>query len=92
MTASIGIAITPGDGDNLESLLKNAENAMYRVKDEGRNSYRFFTAEMQAHSARALTLGNALKQALHRDELHLVYQPQMSLADGSIVGAEALLR
>ena len=92
LTASIGIAITPGDGDNLESLLKNAENAMYRVKDEGRNSYRFFTAEMQAHSARALTLGNALKQALHRDELHLVYQPQMSLADGSIVGAEALLR
>ena len=92
LTASIGIAITPGDGDNLESLLKNAENAMYRVKDEGRNNYRFFTAEMQAHSARALTLGNALKQALHRDELHLVYQPQMSLADGSIIGAEALLR
>ena len=92
LTASIGIAITPGDGDNLESLLKNAENAMYRVKDEGRNGYRFFTAEMQAHSARALMLGNALKQALHRDELHLVYQPQMSLADGSIVGAEALLR
>ena len=92
LTASIGIAITPGDGDNLETLLKNAENAMYRVKDDGRNSYRFFTAEMQAHSARALTLGTALKQALHRDELHLVYQPQMSLADGSIIGAEALLR
>lgn len=92
LTASMGIAITPGDGDNLETLLKNAENAMYRVKDEGRNGYRFFTAEMQAHSARALTLGSALKQALHRDELHLVYQPQMSLADGSIVGAEALLR
>ena len=92
MTASIGIAITPGDGDNFEILLKNAENAMYRVKDEGRNSYRFFTPEMQAHSARALALGNALKQALYRNELHLVYQPQMALADGCIVGAEALLR
>jgi diguanylate cyclase (GGDEF)-like protein/PAS domain S-box-containing protein len=92
LTASIGIAITPGDGDNLETLLKNAENAMYRVKDEGRNSYRFFTAEMQAHSARPLALSNALKQALSRNELHLVYQPQMALADGRIVGAEALLR
>ena len=92
LTASIGIAITPGDGDNLEMLLKNAENAMYRVKDEGRNNYRFFTAEMQVHSARALELGNALKQALYRNELHLVYQPQMSLSDGSIIGAEALLR
>ena len=92
LTASIGIAITPGDGNSLETLLKNAENAMYRVKDEGRNSYRFFTPEMQVHSARALELGNALKQALHRNELHLVYQPQMSLADGSIIGAEALLR
>ena len=92
LTASIGIAITPCDGDNLETLLKNAENAMYRVKDDGRNSYRFFTPEMQAHSARALALGNALKQALHHKELHLVYQPQMALADGRIVGAEALLR
>ena len=92
LTASIGIAITPGDGNTLETLLKNAENAMYRVKDDGRNNYRFFTPEMQAHSARALELGNALKQALHRNELHLVYQPQMALADGRIVGAEALLR
>ena len=92
LTASIGIAITPSDGETLEALLKNAENAMYRVKDEGRNSYRFFTPEMQADSARALTLGNALKQALHKGELHLVYQPQMSLADGTIIGAEALLR
>lgn len=92
LTASIGIAISPGDGDSLEALLKNAENAMYRVKEEGRNSYRFFTAEMQAHSARALELGNALKQALHRNELHLVYQPQIALTDGHIIGAEALLR
>ena len=92
LTASIGIAIYPDDGEPLESLLKNAENAMYRVKDNGRNSYRFFTPEMQAQSARALALGNALKLALHRDELHLVYQPQIALHDGSVVGTEALLR
>jgi diguanylate cyclase (GGDEF)-like protein/PAS domain S-box-containing protein len=92
VTASIGIAVAPNDGDQLDTLLKNAETAMYRVKDDGRNSYRFFTPEMQAHSARALALGNALKQALQRGELHLVYQPQLSLHDDRIVGAEALLR
>lgn len=92
VTASIGIAISPDDGHELDALLKNAETAMYRVKDDGRNSYRFFTPEMQAHASRALALGNALKQALQRGELHLVYQPQLSLHDGRIVGAEALLR
>ena len=92
VTASIGIAITPSDGETFETLLENAEAAMYRVKDDGRNNYCFFTPEMQARSARALALSNALKHALHRNELHLVYQPQMSLVDGRIVGAEALLR
>lgn len=92
VTASIGIAIAPNDGEQLDALLKNAETAMYRVKEDGRNTYRFFTPEMQAHSARALALGNALKQALPRGELHLVYQPQVSLHDGRIVGVEALLR
>lgn len=92
LTASIGIAITPGDGDNFETLLENAEAAMYRVKDEGRNNFCFFTPEIQARCARALALSNALKHALHRNEFHLVYQPQMSLVDGRIVGAEALLR
>ncbi|ART56773.1 hypothetical protein CBP36_10205 [Acidovorax carolinensis] len=92
LTASIGIAISPDDGQQLDALLKNAETAMYRVKEDGRNSYRFFTPEMQAHTSRALALGNALKQALPRGELHLVYQPQVSLLDGRVVGAEALLR
>lgn len=92
VTASIGIAIAPNDGEHLDALLKNAETAMYRVKEEGRNGYRFFTPEMQARSARALALSNALKQAVHRGELHLVYQPQVLLRDGSVVGAEALLR
>ncbi|MEJ2426541.1 MAG: EAL domain-containing protein [Gammaproteobacteria bacterium] len=92
VTASIGIAIYPHDGKNLESLSKNADIAMYRAKREGRNSFRFYTAEMQAHSARNLKLANGLRHALERHELQLHYQPQLSLQDGRIVGVEALLR
>ena len=65
---------------------------MYRVKQNGRNAFRFFTPEMQAHSARALQLGNALRQALTRGQLQLHYQPQILIQDGHVTGAEALLR
>jgi diguanylate cyclase (GGDEF)-like protein/PAS domain S-box-containing protein len=92
LTASIGIAIYPDDGLDLESLFKHADTAMYRVKQGGRHGYRFFTAEMQARSARNLQLTNALHHALERDQFKLHYQPQISLRDGRIVGAEALLR
>ena len=92
VTASIGIALYPADGEDLESLSKKADTAMYRAKQEGRNGYRFFTAEMQARSARHLQLGNALRHALERNELSIHYQPQLALSDGRIVGAEALLR
>ncbi|OZA46078.1 MAG: hypothetical protein B7X81_07480 [Hydrogenophilales bacterium 17-61-76] len=92
VTASIGIALYPADGEDLESLSKNADTAMYHAKQEGRNGYRFFTAEMQARSARHLQLGNALRHALERNELSIHYQPQLALGDGRIVGAEALLR
>lgn len=92
VTPSIGIAIYPHDGANLESLSKNADAAMYRAKREGRNGFRFYTSEMQAHSARNLKLANMLRHALERDELQLHYQPQFSLQDGRIVGVEALLR
>jgi len=91
-TASIGIALYPTDAEPFEALLHKAETAMYRVKEDGRNSYCFFTPAMQERSARILALGHALKQAQQRGELHLVYQPQMSLVDDRIVGAEALLR
>lgn len=91
-TASIGIAIYPHDGENLEILSKNADTAMYRVKQELRNGFRFFTQEMQAHSSRILQLSNALRHALARNELSLYYQPQLSIEDGHLVGAEALLR
>jgi len=91
-TASIGMAIYPSDGSDLETLSKNSEIAMYRVKQDARNSFRFFSQEMQAHSARTLQLNFALRHALERNELHLHYQPQLSLSNGCVVGAEALLR
>lgn len=91
-TASIGISIYPHDGDDLESLSKNADAAMYRTKHEGRNGYRFYTPEMQALSLRTMQLANALRHALLRNELAVYYQPQLSIADGHVVGAEALLR
>jgi len=92
ITPSIGIAIYPGDGEDFDALSQRADVAMYRAKRDGRNSYRFFTAEMQARSARTLQLENALRHALERDQLRLHYQPQLSLEDGRIIGAEALLR
>lgn len=92
VTSSIGIAIYPDDGADFESLYKNVDVAMYRAKQDGRNNYRFFTQEMQAHSIRHLKLENALRHALKRDQLRLHYQPQVSLQDGRIIGAEALLR
>ena len=92
VTASIGIAMYPDDGDDLESLSRNADTAMYRAKQEGRNRYRFFTAEMQASAARNMQLVNALRSALERDQFQVYYQPQVSISDGRIIGAEALLR
>ncbi|MBZ0104943.1 MAG: EAL domain-containing protein [Sulfuricella denitrificans] len=92
VTPSVGIAIYPSDGDDFDTLSQCADVAMYRAKRDGRNNYRFFTAEMQAHSARALQLENALRHALEREQFQLHYQPQISLENGRIVGAEALLR
>ncbi len=91
-TPSIGIALYPNDGEDFETLSRNADIAMYRVKQSGRNNFCFYTSQMQEHAARTLQLSNALRHALERDELHLNYQPQISIQDGRIVGAEALLR
>ncbi|MDD4927797.1 MAG: EAL domain-containing protein [Gallionella sp.] len=92
VTASVGIAMYPDDGLDFDMLFRCADVAMYRAKHDGRNNYRFFTQEMQAHSARTLQLENALRHALERDQLRLHYQPQVSLRDGRVIGAEALLR
>ncbi len=92
LTASIGIALYPKDGTTLDTLSRSADVAMYRAKQDGRNCYRFFTPAMQERSARNLQLVNDLRHALDRDELRLVYQPQLAVADGRLVGVEALLR
>jgi len=92
VSASIGIALYPLDGSDIDTLSKNADTAMYRAKQEGRNGYRFFTEEMQTKSLRNLQLSNALRNALKNDEFSLVYQPQISFRDGHVIGAEALLR
>jgi diguanylate cyclase (GGDEF)-like protein/PAS domain S-box-containing protein len=92
VTPSIGIALAPRDGDDLDALSRAADTAMYRAKSEGRNTWRFYTAELQAQSDRTLLLSNALRRAIERDQLSLAYQPQMDLASGRIIGAEALLR
>jgi len=92
VTASIGITLYPDDSTDQETLIKNADAAMYRAKDVGRNSYRFYTPEMNARALEHLSLENSLRGALERDEFVLYYQPKASVADGSIVGVEALLR
>ncbi|MHB1189176.1 bifunctional diguanylate cyclase/phosphodiesterase [Thiobacillus sp.] len=92
VTLSIGIALYPGDGEDFEVLSQCADAAMYRAKHDGRNTYRFFTTEMQARSAKNLHMENALRRALERKQLLLHYQPQISLRDGRVVGMEALLR
>jgi predicted signal transduction protein with EAL and GGDEF domain len=92
LTASIGVSLFPNDGDNMESLLSNADLAMYRAKDHGRNTYRFFEPQMSAQASRRLQLETALRGAVGNDELRLVYQPQIRLEDNRMHGAEALLR
>ncbi|WP_263833157.1 bifunctional diguanylate cyclase/phosphodiesterase [Sulfurospirillum oryzae] len=92
ITASIGIALFPDDGADIDTLFRCADAAMYLAKQNGRNNYRFFTAEIQSKSARILSLENALRYAHTRGELSLHYQPQISLCDGKIVGVEALIR
>ncbi len=91
-TVSVGIAMYPDDGQDFETLSKNADTAMYRVKKANRNNFCFFTQEMQAQSERTLLLVNAMRHAIARHELELHYQPQISLQDGRVIGAEALLR
>ena len=92
VTASIGIALYPEDGVDLETLSRSADTAMYRAKHEGRDGYRFFTIEMQSRATRNMQLINAMRYALDNDQFYLHFQPQVSIADGSIIGVEALLR
>ncbi len=92
LTASIGIAIYPQNGTDFDTLIKHADVAMYRAKNSGRNSYRYYTEEMQAKSARNLMLENALRRAMEQNQLAVNYQPQINISTGKLIGAEALLR
>ena len=92
VTPSLGISIFPQDGCDFETLLKHADTAMYRAKDAGRNAYQFFTREMNSAALERLVLENSLRQGLERGEFILYYQPQINVASGRIVGAEALVR
>lgn len=89
---SIGIAIYPYDGTDAETLMKNADSAMYLAKRNGRNSYQLYTPDMNESAAEQLMLENQLRRAIERDELILHYQPQVNANTGEIIGIEALLR
>ena len=92
ITPSMGIAMFPQDGEDVESLLKHADMAMYYAKHSGKNLYRFYTESMKDAAIRRLTVENYLRKAIERGELTLYYQPQIDLMNGQICGAEALLR
>ncbi len=92
LTASIGIAAFPGDGEDADSLLRCADAAMYRAKESARNSFCFYTTEMNARTAAKLQLNNDLRRAVERHEFRLHYQPKVNLTTGALTGMEALLR
>lgn len=92
MAPSMGIALFPQDGEDIDTLTQAADVAMYHAKKEGRNSYRFFSPQMYAQSVRALLLENAMRRALERNEFTLHYQPQICMRTGEIRSVEALLR
>ena len=91
-TCSLGVSVFPEDGEDADTLLKNADAAMYRAKELGRNRFQFFTVDVHERIRRRIELESSLRLALQRDEFELHYQPQVAIASGGIVGVEALLR
>jgi len=91
-TISMGIALSPNDGSATQELLKNADMAMYKAKDLGRNNFRFYSPELIERSEKRLYIENSLRKAIQNNELSLFFQPQISMASGRVCGAEALIR
>jgi diguanylate cyclase (GGDEF)-like protein/PAS domain S-box-containing protein len=92
VTASIGVSLYPEDGVNAETLMKNADTAMYHAKSSGRQCFKFFTPAMNVRAVNRQSIEEDLRQALGRKEFHLHYQPKIDLRTGAIAGVEALLR
>ena len=92
VTLSIGISVFPVDGEDEQTLMKNADSAIYSAKQAGRNTFQFYTPDMNASTLETLMIENALRRALERQEFRLFFQPQVDLRDGKIIGAEALIR
>ena len=92
VTCSLGISVFPEHGEDAEALIKNADMAMYSAKEQGSNTFCFFTDEMNMALMERLNLENGLRSAIDKGELFLVYQPQINIANGSVIGMEALIR